>query len=561
MARGDVVARRFEVEEHLGDGMLGATYRVRNLQSSKVLALKILRPELTANPKDRERFEQAFATVAQIKHDSLVRYGEIGEHQGQVFLTLDYFESQSLRQLIDEYQANQQSFTLQEACQVVVSVLEALEYLHSQGVYHRNLKPENVLVHTRKIGPGGGKTVRTIRVTDAGLSELFGGALLNDSLLSGRVMPYLAPEHTGFRLAGAPTSDVYSVGVMLYELLVGQTPRGTYLSPTQLRGDLPEHIDDIVELAVATSPEDRYPTAADMRNDIQRSFGSEMLESDTRGSIRNVLIGLGVGLVVLLAAGAYVGLREQPDPMADNRKKDEMLRATVAAGNHLPTEAELTAMVQDHPEMLYIPPGSFVMGRLHQEDLRTASQSEPLAKGVKVDGFYIDRYEFPNRMNDNEGNPMVPVAKVTWKQAEEACQSLGKRLCKETEWEKACKGPASLIYSYGDTFNPEACGESMDSAYTIGMREQCISGYGVFELSGGVREWTASVAGGKNNRRVVKGGLRANHPRGSRCAFAVDESADYADTSLSFRCCLDLDATAAPEDGTAPGTPAPAAPE
>ena len=159
-------------------------------------------------------------------------------------------------------------------------------------------------------------------------------------------------------------------------------------------------------------------------------------------------------------------------------------------------------------------------------------------------------------MNDNEGSPMVPVAKVTWKQAEEACISLGKRLCNENEWEKACKGPASLVYSYGDSFNPEACGDSMDSSYTIGMREQCISGYGVFELSGGVREWTATVAGAKNNRRVVKGGLRANHPRGSRCAFAVDESADYADTSLSFRCCRDLDAADAP----APGAPDAAAP-
>ena len=106
---------------------------------------------------------------------------------------------------------------------------------------------------------------------------------------------------------------------------------------------------------------------------------------------------------------------------------------------------------------------------------------------------------------------------------------------------------------YGDTYDGEMCGEGVDEkGYVIGDHQTCVSGYGVWGMSGGPREWTGTSAFSSDSRRVVKGGLRGNNERGSRCAFAVDESATYADSTLSFRCCLDADATTAPP-GEAPG--------
>ena len=163
-----------------------------------------------------------------------------------------------------------------------------------------------------------------------------------------------------------------------------------------------------------------------------------------------------------------------------------------------------------------------------------ASPSEPLSRVVDVDDFYVDRYEFPNR---HDG---VPVAKANWDDAQQACESVGKRLCRADEWEKACKGPDNYIYSYGDTWDGSFCGSAMDEQYTSGSRKECHSGYGVFDLSGGFREWTADSPGQRDTRKIVKGGQRGNPERGTRCAFSVDEATGYAEPTLGFRCCVSI---------------------
>ncbi|MEC7946230.1 MAG: SUMF1/EgtB/PvdO family nonheme iron enzyme, partial [Myxococcota bacterium] len=356
---------------------------------------------------------------------------------------------------------------------------------------------------------------------------------------------------------GTGHADVYSVGVMLYELLIGQPPRGTYLSPTQLRGDLPEHIDDVVEVALSESPEDRYPSTRDMINDLQRVFTVEHDEIPQGPNVRNILLAVGGGIALLALLGVYLGAREKPDPMAEAIVQDDQVRKAVAVQNRPPSEAEMNAMSDQHPEMLYIPPGPFVQGRLNQEDVKTtANRSEPLAKIAKSEGFFIDRFEYPNRLKDADGKPVRATTRQTWQQAADACEELGKRLCTEVEWEKACKGPGNHIYAYGDAHDLEMCGKGVDGKYTLGEKDTCVSGYGVFGMSGGPREWTSGIAGSKGNRRVVKGGLRANAERGTRCAFAVDEAAGYADGTLAFRCCLTA------EDPASDKTPEPAeAPE
>ncbi|NOY27165.1 MAG: protein kinase [Oligoflexia bacterium] len=543
LSKGTIVAGKYEIEKDLGDGLLGRTYLAKHLRSGKHLALKFLRPRLLASERDYARLRDAFAQVKPLRHPALIRYGDLGEHQGLTFFSQEYFPGQSLRTLMNEYQAEQRSFSLQEACQIVNKVLDAAQYLHGQGIIHRNLKPENVLVRTKRTGPGGKNTVHEIKVTDAGLAALINPTIFAESFESREEAPYLAPELAGFDQGGTAPSDVYSVAVILYELLVGQTPRGTYLSPTQLRGDLPEHIDDIVEIGLGANPEDRYPSAKDMLTDIQRSFSGEMVGETTATSVKNIIVGLGIAVLMAGAFGTYLQLREQPDPLADAKATDKAIRGLVQANLRMPSEGELKMLVAAHPDMLYIPPGAYVNGRLNQEDLAHASQSEPVANVVKTDGYFVDRYEFPNRTKDKAGNPVKPVSKVTWAQANGTCQNLGKRLCNSDEWERACKGPGNWVYAYGDQYDVEMCGEGVDEPYAIGQHESCVSGYGVALMSGGLREWTADVAGSRGDRRVVKGGLKGNPIRGSRCAFAVDEAATYADTTLGFRCCLDISAS------------------
>ncbi len=561
-SRGDVLAGKYEIEKELGVGMLGTTFLVRSVQSGKHLALKVIHPRLVANVRDRERFKATFDRAREVKHDGLVRLGELGDDRGHLFFTEEYFPSQNLRQLMDEYQSAARPFALVEACQIAVKVAEALAPLHAAGIVHRNLKPENVLVASRNTGPGGKNVVRTVKVTDQGIADVVSPTIFAESYVRRDEAKYLAPELSGFDQDAAPAADVYSIGVMLYELLVGQPPRGTYLSPTQLRGDLPEHIDNVVELAIATTPEDRYPTPADMVADIQRSFSADLDDAPKRPSVKRILAGTAVSVVILGAVGGWFALRDAPDPVLEAAAADDTIRRQVAAQSRTLTEAELNAMVESHPEMLYVPEGPYVKGRLRQEDATGhASQSEVLSKVVPVDGFFIDRFEFPNRLKGKDGQPERATTRMTWQQAADACQALGKRLCSDDEWEKACKGPSNTVYAYGDAYDEVPCGKGVEDARLLGEPQTCVSQYGVWGLSGGVREWTGTLAGAKGNRALVKGGLRANNARGSRCAFAVDESTGYADGTLSFRCCLDASAPAAgaPAAGTPEaGTPAPA---
>jgi len=535
-ARGDVISRKYEIEHHLGGGLFGQTYLARHIKSGKHLAIKFVFSQYLDRPGGMDRFRNVLSKVKAIRHPGFTRLGEIAQHNEANYCTLEYFQSQSLREVLEEYTASGQAFTLQEACQIIIQVLQSLAIAHEAGLVHRTMKPENVLVQTNRSGPGGSKVIRKIKVTGLGFADLLDPGDIEDRYQDIPHLRYLAPEMAGFGAAGTSQADIYSVGVMLYELLCGQTPHGTFLSPTQLRDDLPHHVDDLVEIALAHNPEDRYPSANDMVRDIQRSFQLEMQAETAPTSFKNMLIGLMVTVGLLIGAAVYFGLAEPVDPLDEAYQKDAQIRKEVQDANPLPTDAEVKAMTQLMPDMVYVPGGTFVMGRLHQEDATLTSTSEPLAQVIAVKAFFIDRFEYPNKLGAE------PVGRVSWNEAKKTCEEeAGKRLCTEAEWEKACKGHGNLIYTYGDTWDPSFCGAEMEEKYTLGNRKDCISGYGVFDMSGGFREWSDDAVANKDSRRITKGGLRGNPTRGSRCSFSVDEDAGFSHPNLTFRCCADIE--------------------
>ena len=214
------------------------------------------------------------------------------------------------------------------------------------------------------------------------------------------------------------------------------------------------------------------------------------------------------------------------------------------AKSMLPSEAEQKARQEMYPDMLFVPAGPVLIGALGQEfeykipgsEQNLAADGEFGARERQLDGFFIDRFEWPNRLKDEEGNPQKPSIKVTHDVAEQACRGVGKRLCTSAEWEKACKGFENSIYSYGDSIDEEICPSNF-SAYVLGQDPDCKSSYGVYGMSAGPREWTGTTAT-SGTRFVTKGGSLRGHPeRSYRCAHSGDDNENYTDINLSFRCC------------------------
>lgn len=541
--RGDVIAEKYEVVDHLDESPLGVTYRVKHLKSGKYVRLLLLRPKI-AGREQKDQILAAFKAAKEVDHPHLVKVGELGEHDGVAFFTYEDFEGTTLRELIQEYKIGGKQFAVKEAAQITTQVLEGLALAHDQTLIMRALRPEYVLVNVRYTGPRRQNFVAQSKVVGVAFWDLVPSAVIAEDEFTRGEAQYLAPELKSFDPTPSARSDVYSAGVIFYEMLVGSAPVGTFQLPRTRRPDLPEHLNNVVELALAQAPDDRYPTATDFINDIQRTFQDALLVEDTEK--RPLITPVGWVLAVLLVVLVCIILfNSRTDPRLAAEAADSQVRKTVIETHTKPTPGEVMGILEKHPKnMVYVPPGPFVSGRLHIETAEMARQSEPLANVVQMDAYLIDMFEFPNLQNGE------PQYSVSYDDAEKACASVGKRLCTENEWEKACKGPRNHIYAYGDVFDPEFCGDGLEDVGRAGVRPGCKSGWGVFDMSGNFREWTRTPPSGKDSRRVVKGGLKGYPNKGTRCAMATDESTAFSDSSLSFRCCRDVNAPPVP--GSAP---------
>lgn len=188
---------------------------------------------------------------------------------------------------------------------------------------------------------------------------------------------------------------------------------------------------------------------------------------------------------------------------------------------------------QPRKNMVWIAPGAFVAGTPVHVLPRLADQEMP---GVQVvmHGYYIDQYPFPNEPG------AIQTTNLTRDEARARCEALGKRLCTELEWERACKGPQSTLYEYGDSYRADDCGVSTAARLMpSGTRVGCRSSFDVYDLHGGAFEWTSSPWGRGSNEPLaaVRGGGGEPGEVVGRCANAVPRNPEKGYADVGFRCC------------------------
>ncbi|MBV8951502.1 MAG: serine/threonine protein kinase [Actinobacteria bacterium] len=260
----------FEIVEALGEGAYAESYKARDTEDGHLVVLKVPNPTLFADPQLFQRYRREADVVARLDHPNVTRSLDNGEHRTEPYLVLEYVDGENLRQRVAELGGR---VPIETAIAWGRQLADALAYLHEHGVVHRDLKPENVLVT-----PEG-----SLRIMDFGTALLEGARRLTWRHLSESLgtPDYMSPEQIqGGR--GDARSDVYSWGVLMYELLTGSPPfRGdnwlaamaghlqkTPASIRSTRPDVPPALEAVVMTAMRRYPEHRYQSARDIVRDL-----------------------------------------------------------------------------------------------------------------------------------------------------------------------------------------------------------------------------------------------------------------------------------------------------
>jgi hypothetical protein len=232
---------------------MGVVYRARQIELGRPVALKVLSPQLAGDPEFAERFNREARALAALSHPNIVQVYEFGREGELYYLVMELVEGTSLRDVIRAGRAAPEA-----ALRLVPQICDALEYAHAEGVVHRDIKPENILVDARG----------RVKIADFGLAKMAKARALTQTNVIMGTPAYMAPEQVESVRGVDHRADIYSLGVVIYELLTGELPIGAFDPPSR-KGAEPR-FDPVVMKALAKEPERRYQRASEVKTELAR---------------------------------------------------------------------------------------------------------------------------------------------------------------------------------------------------------------------------------------------------------------------------------------------------
>ena len=386
-----------ELLEVIGQGGMGVVYKARQIELDRLVALKILPPRLAADPEFPRRFNREAQALASLDHSNIVRIHDVGREGELYFIVMEYVDGMNLRDLLV-----QKKLSPEQALRVVPQLCDALEYAHSRGVIHRDIKPENILLSRSGVA----------KIADFGLAKIVKDERAETSITQTNVVmgtaDYMAPEQRDKTKAADHRADIYSLGVVFYELLTGELPVGRFDPPSQ-RKQVDQRLDDVVLKALEKDPERRYQRAGHLGRDLER-ITTSVPATPLECSVLDVRTGKRIGS----APGQRLAVHAIACPLKviGWQKPDIGLEID---GDYLFDGEISTPMLQSHVDTraitIYVPRGAEVDANVDESNAQIDGVTGHVILKVPDGSVHVAKHEGALRIHAAEGSVFIDTLK------------------------------------------------------------------------------------------------------------------------------------------------------